>query len=79
MCQMEAEFFHADGRTDRMTNMTKLIVAFDNFAYAPKKFGLMKILYIYIYTRLLPSIKQQSVHITEQSGKVISGQNLSLS
>jgi len=49
MCQMEAEFFHADGRTDRMTNMTKLIVAFDNFAYAPKKFGLMKILYIYIY------------------------------
>jgi hypothetical protein len=30
------EFFHADGRTDRWTDMTKLIVAFRNFAYAPK-------------------------------------------
>jgi len=30
---MEAESFHADGRTD----MTKLIVAFRNFADAPKK------------------------------------------
>ena len=27
-----AELFHADGRTDRQTNMTKLIVAFRNFA-----------------------------------------------
>jgi hypothetical protein len=29
---MGAEFFHADGRTD----MTKVIVAFRNFANAPK-------------------------------------------
>jgi len=31
-----AELFHADGRTDRRTDMTKLIVAFRNFANAPK-------------------------------------------
>ena len=28
--------FHADGPTDRQTNMTKLTVAFRNFAKAPK-------------------------------------------
>ena len=28
-----AELFHADGRTDGRTDMTKLIVAFHNFAY----------------------------------------------
>ena len=27
----------ADGQTDRQTDMTKLIVAFSNFAMAPKK------------------------------------------
>jgi hypothetical protein len=33
-----AELSHADGRkTDRLTDMTKLIVAFRNFANAPKK------------------------------------------
>jgi hypothetical protein len=31
-----AELFHADGRTDGRTDMTKLIVAFRNFAKAPK-------------------------------------------
>ena len=31
------ELFHADGQTD----MTKLIVAFRNFAKAPKKFYLL--------------------------------------
>jgi len=30
-----AELFHADGQTDRWTDMTKLIVAFRNFANAP--------------------------------------------
>ena len=39
-----AEMFHADGRTerqraDRQTDMTKLIVAFRNFANATKKRG----------------------------------------
>ena len=37
---VEAELFHADGRTDaptdRQADMTKLIVAFRNFAKAPK-------------------------------------------
>jgi hypothetical protein len=33
-----AEMFHADGRTDgQTTDMTKLIVAFRNFANAPNK------------------------------------------
>jgi hypothetical protein len=31
-----AELFHAEGRTNRRTEMTKLIVAFRNFAKAPK-------------------------------------------
>jgi len=30
-----AEFFHADGRTARQTDMTKVIVAFHNYANAP--------------------------------------------
>jgi hypothetical protein len=30
------ELFHADRRTDRQTDMTKLIVAFRVFANAPK-------------------------------------------
>jgi len=30
------ELFHAEGRTDRRTGVTKLIVAFRNFANAPK-------------------------------------------
>ena len=33
---VRAELFHADGRTDRRTDLTKLIVAFRNFADAPK-------------------------------------------
>jgi hypothetical protein len=32
-----AELFHADGRMGGQTGMTKLIVAFHNFANAPKK------------------------------------------
>jgi hypothetical protein len=34
---VEAELFHADGQRDGQTDMTKLIVAFHNFANAPKK------------------------------------------
>jgi hypothetical protein len=30
--RLEAKLFHADGRTDRRTNMMTLIVAFHNFA-----------------------------------------------
>ena len=51
---MRVELFHADRRTDRQTDMTKLIVAFHNFSNAPKNKGintiklgcLEKILYI---------------------------------
>jgi len=32
-----AELFHADRRNDRRTDMTKIIVAFRNYANAPKK------------------------------------------
>jgi hypothetical protein len=32
-----AELFHADREAERWTDMTKLIVAFYNFANAPKK------------------------------------------
>jgi hypothetical protein len=35
-CPVGPELFHADGWTDRQTDMTKLKVAFHNFAYAPK-------------------------------------------
>jgi len=31
-----AELFHAEGQTDRLTDMTNLIVGFRNFANAPK-------------------------------------------
>jgi len=34
---MRTELFHADGRTDGQTDMTKLIVTFRSFANAPKK------------------------------------------
>ena len=34
---VSAELFHADGRIDGQTDMTKLIVVFHNFANAPKK------------------------------------------
>ena len=35
------ELFHADGRTDRQTNMAKLIVAFRNFANGRKKLSVV--------------------------------------
>jgi hypothetical protein len=34
---MGAELFHANRRTDRQRDMTKLTVVFRNFANAPKK------------------------------------------
>ena len=36
ICPVGAEFFHADGRRDRDTDTTKLVVAFRNFANGPK-------------------------------------------
>jgi len=40
---VQAESFHADGRTDRQTDMTKLIVTFRNFPNALKNGGWVKI------------------------------------
>ena len=39
ICPVEAELFHADGQrqTGRRRYMTKLIIAFRNFADAPKR------------------------------------------
>jgi hypothetical protein len=37
ICPVGADLFHADGQTDRQTDMTKLIVPFRNFAKAPRK------------------------------------------
>ena len=34
---MRAELFHADGKTDKRTDMKKLIPSFSNFANAPNK------------------------------------------
>jgi len=36
ICPVGAKLFHADGQTDRQTDMTKLIVLFHNFANLPK-------------------------------------------
>jgi len=37
---MWAELFHSDGWTDGQTDMMKLVVAFHNFAKAPKNKGM---------------------------------------
>ena len=37
ICHVRADLFHAEGRIDRQTDMTKLTVAFRNSAKAPKK------------------------------------------
>jgi hypothetical protein len=43
ICPVGAEF-HAEGQTDRKTDMTKLKVTFRNFANAPKKLKTVPIL-----------------------------------
>jgi hypothetical protein len=43
LISLGAELFHEDGRTGRRTDMTKLIVAFRNFASAPKNATLHKV------------------------------------
>jgi len=40
--QVGTELFHVDGRTDRQTDITKLIVAFRNFAKAPESHNIRK-------------------------------------
>ena len=36
ICPASAELFHADGQTDRRTDITQLTVVFGNFAKAPE-------------------------------------------
>ena len=40
------ELFHAEGRTDWQTDMTKLIFPFRNFANAPKKMPYMEVMLV---------------------------------
>jgi hypothetical protein len=42
MRPVAAQLFHAGGQTDGRTDMTKSIVAFRNFANAPKNIPLME-------------------------------------
>ena len=44
----ETELFHADGRTERQTEMTKPIVACCNFAKAPKTLLVAYITYLFV-------------------------------
>jgi len=41
-----SELFHANGRTDRQTDIMKLVVAFRNFANAPKYDFQIRILFV---------------------------------
>jgi hypothetical protein len=49
--QVGAELFHMDGRTDRQTHMTKLTVAFRNFANAPKNNNALQITFLLCLTK----------------------------
>jgi ubiquitin C-terminal hydrolase len=41
ICSLEAELFNVDGQPDGHPEVRKLIVAFRNFANAPKNIGLL--------------------------------------
>jgi hypothetical protein len=41
-----AELFHADGQTERQTDMTKLILAFRNFANARNKKSVAQLIFL---------------------------------
>jgi hypothetical protein len=62
-----AELFHSDGRTDGQADMTKLIVAFRNFANAPTNEFLGVLLYMLLDVKVLESKEvskiQHSLHI----------------
>jgi hypothetical protein len=51
------ELLHTDGYTDRQTDMTKLVVAFRNFAKAPENYGLRigSIPVLRLKARLMPA------------------------
>jgi hypothetical protein len=49
--QVGAEFLHADGQTDRQTDMTKLTAVSRNFGNAPKHANRAKAAHIYDSSR----------------------------
>jgi hypothetical protein len=61
-----AELFRADGRTDRRTDMTKPIVAFCNFANAPKNSEGVHLEYLYIFSinSKMSTLQFYSVNLT---------------
>jgi len=60
---VRAELFHADGRTDGQPAMTKLIVAFRNFANAPKR-AIMNLSKINVF---YPMYKRRKLKIVWQT------------
>jgi hypothetical protein len=60
---VEDELFHADGRSERRTDMTKLIVAFHNFANASKnkKYILNDILLLTLHFFFFASYVQRNL------------------
>jgi len=74
----KVELYHADGRTEGQTDVTRLLVAFRNFASAPKpyklKYGFQKPsvciiktmglhVYVYTFTDVRPGLKFRSIKI----------------
>jgi hypothetical protein len=62
-----AELFHAGGRTDRRTDMTKLIVVCRNFANAPKTW-LQRQIFFPLRTEMKCSLKQSSRALQQYNG-----------
>jgi hypothetical protein len=64
ICQVGADLFHSDGRTDGQTDMTKLIVTLRSFAEAPKKVRKVTISFV---MSVCPSVRVEQIgsHLTD--------------
>jgi hypothetical protein len=63
---VSAELFHADRRTDRRTDMTKLIVAYRNFAKAPNDYLILsKFVFIFKLHNIFKIVHTLYVTITK--------------
>jgi hypothetical protein len=69
---VRAELFHADGRTDRRTNMTKLIVDFRNYANAPntEELNFAKVIALQEYSRTSNNGHCRGIQILSVIGSV---------
>jgi hypothetical protein len=56
---MKAELLYAGGRTDRQTDMTKLIVAFRNFANAHDNESVLRTLYVSVCSVFMSENNEQ--------------------